>query len=65
VWFDDGVEIFFSETDTFAKTQVARHETSQDIKDDVEMLLKCLRLRHCRYTFIKTHHSHKTTVYNK
>jgi len=27
----DGVKTFFSETETFAKTQVSRHETSQDI----------------------------------
>jgi len=29
----DGVKTFFSETGTFAKTQVSRHETSQDISD--------------------------------
>ena len=32
----DGVETFFSETETMAKTKVSRHETSQDISDLVK-----------------------------
>jgi len=45
----------FSETETFAMTQVSRHETSQSVKDwdETGMLLKCLRLRYCQGTVIK------------
>ena len=32
----DGVETFFSETETLAKTEVSKQETSQDISDLVE-----------------------------
>jgi len=33
----DGVKTFFSEIETLAKTEISRHETSQDISDLVEM----------------------------
>jgi len=36
IWSSDGVKTFFSETETLAKTEVSRHETSRDISDLVE-----------------------------
>ena len=50
--------IHFSETETWAKTEVSRHERSQDISDLVETRLRHSEnvrdLRHCRDTGVKT-----------
>lgn len=55
----------FPETETFAKTQVSRHEMSQETsrtglrQDETDTLLKCFSLSHCQGIVIKTHYSIK------
>jgi len=48
----------FSETETLAKTEASRHETSQDISELVEARLRHSEnirdLRHCRDIDVKT-----------
>jgi len=59
---------FFRHKDICQYTGVTTRDETRHIGldgDKTEMLLKCLRLRHCQGTVIKSHYTHKTTTTRK